>query len=74
MCEAEKAWEKKKVDEGIQLGIEQGIELGKTQGIEQGRQQGQKELVLKLIHNGKTIEEVATLFGETPSVIQMIIQ
>ena len=53
MCEAEKAWEKKKVDEGIQLGIQLGIE----QGIEQGRQQGQKELVLKLIHNGKKLKK-----------------
>lgn len=54
MCEAEKAWEKKKVDEGIE--------------------QGQKQMVLKLIHNGKTIEEVAEFFGEEPSRIQTIIK
>ena len=62
MCEAERLYieKTKKVsrDEGIQLGIEQG----------------QKQMVLKLIHNGKTIEEVAEFFGEEPSHIQAIIQ
>ena len=58
MCEAERLY----------------IEKTKKVSRDEGIKQGQKELVLKLIHNGKTIEEVATLFGETPSAIQTIIK
>ena len=69
MCEAERAWEESKIQQGITLGRSEGIELGKTQGIEQANRATYKTMLSK----GFTIEEIANIFSvQVESVKEMI--
>ena len=67
MCEAERAWEESKIQQGITQGIAlgksegltEGIELGKTQGIEQANRTTYKTMLSK----GFTIDQIADIFS-----------
>ena len=61
------------IQQGLQQGIQRGVEQGIEQGIEQGALQNQKQMCLRLVSQGKTIQEIAELFEYEPSQIQKVL-
>ena len=43
--------------------IEQGIEQGYERGVSHGYEQGERNIILKMLANGKNLEEIADLTG-----------
>ena len=77
MCEAERAWEESKIQQGIVLGrnegITEGIELGKNQGIAQGKQDEKKSTYKTMLSKGFSIEQIADIFSvQIESVKEML--
>ena len=85
MCEAERAWEESKIQQGIALGksegLIEGIELGKvqgkkeglTEGIEQGKQDEKKSTYKAMLSKGFTIDQIADIFSvRTESIKEMV--
>ncbi len=66
MCEAEKAWERKIENRGMKRGIEKGV----ARGVEQGAYQNKKQMYLKLVNKGKSVEEIADLFDTSVEEVQ----
>ena len=69
---------KKGLEEGLEKGLQQGLEKGLQQGLERGIEQGafnkEKEMYQKLLKQGKTLQEIASLFGTDLSYIESILQ
>ena len=77
MCEAERAWEESKIQQGITQGIalgkSEGIELGKNQEIAQGKQDEKKLTYRTMLSKGFTVEQIANIFSvQIESVKEMI--
>ena len=69
MCEAERAWEESKIQQGKNEGLTEGIELGKTQGIEQANRTTYKTMLSK----GFTMDQIADIFSvRIESIKEMI--
>ena len=81
MCEAERAWEESKIQQGITQGIAlgrnegitEGIELGKNQGIAQGKQDEKKSTYKTMLSKGFSMEQIADIFSvQIESVKEMV--
>ena len=69
MCEAKRAWEESKIQQGKNEGLTEGIELGKTQGIEQANRTIYKTMLSK----GFTMDQIADIFSvRTESIKEML--
>ena len=64
---------KEGLEKGLQQGLQQGIQRGVEQGIEQGALNKEKEMYQKLLQQGKTIQEIAELFGYDFEYVQSIL-
>ena len=49
------------MERGLQQGMEQGIE----RGIEQGMEQGKRKVIIEMLLNGLSYEEIARYTSET---------
>ena len=51
------------IEEGRKRGMEEGIKEGKKQGIEQGIEQGRRALVIHMLENGMSPEDIMRVAG-----------
>ena len=56
--------------EGISIGRSEGIDIGRTEGIQIGESKAKRNLSLSLAERGMAIDEIATLLGESISLVQ----
>ena len=56
--------------EGISIGRSEGINIGRTEGIQIGESKAKRNLSLSLFERGMAIDEIATLLGESISLVQ----
>lgn len=54
---------KRGMEEGIKEGKKQGLEQGLEQGIEQGIEQGRRALVIHMLENGMSPEDIMRVAG-----------
>ena len=66
MCEAERAWEESK--------IQQGKIEGLTEGMEQGKQDEKKTTYKTMLSKGFSVEQIANIFSVQIESIQEILQ
>ena len=59
MCEAERALEESKIQQGIALGKSEGL----TEGIEQGKQDEKKSTYKAMLSKGFTMDQIADIFS-----------
>lgn len=63
----------KGMEEGLAQGVEKGMHQGMQQGIQQGMEQGKEYLVLNMIKNGASAEQIAKLTGENLEWIENLV-
>ncbi len=56
----------------LKRGMKKGIEKGLEQGIQQGAESKLREIVERMLRQGKTAEEIAGILGESPETITRI--
>jgi predicted transposase/invertase (TIGR01784 family) len=61
LTEMEENARKVGLEKGLKEGLEKGLEQGIEQGLEKGIEKGIKEIALKIIKKGKSIDEVMDL-------------
>ena len=59
--------------EGIEEGIEEGLAKGRKEGIEQGQKESQIKIAKKMLHKGKSIEEIIEFTELTREEIEKLI-
>ena len=65
MCEAERAWERKIEDRGLERGVEQGMK----EGVEQGQNE-----IIKTLSKTMTVVDIARALNKTTSEIEHILK
>ncbi len=67
MCNLSEVLIEKGIEQGYEQGERQGYEQGERQGYERGvshgYEQGERNIILKMLANGKNLEEIADLTG-----------
>ena len=56
--------------EGINIGRSEGIDIGRTEGIQIGESKAKRNLSLSLFEKGMSIDEIASLLGESIALVQ----
>ena len=56
--------------EGIDIGRTEGISIGRSEGIQIGESKAKRNVSLSLAERGMAINEIATLLGESISLVQ----
>ena len=70
MCNLSQAVKEIGIEIGKKEGISQGIDIGRTEGIQIGESKAKRNLSLSLFERGMAIDEIATLLGESISLVQ----
>ena len=55
---------------GIEIGKKEGIDIGRSEGIQIGESKAKRNLSLSLFEKGMSIDEIASLLGESISLVQ----
>ena len=70
MCNLSQAVKELGIEIGKKEGISQGIDIGRTEGIQIGESKAKRNLSLSLFEKGMSIDEIASLLGESISLVQ----
>ena len=70
MCNLSQAVKEIGIEIGKKEGISQGIDIGRTEGIQIGESKAKRNLSLSLFERGMSIDEIASLLGESISLVQ----
>ena len=55
---------------GIEIGKKEGINIGRSEGIQIGESKAKRNLSFSLAERGMAIDEIASLLGESISLVQ----
>ena len=55
---------------GIEIGKKEGIDIGRSEGIQIGESKAKRNLSFSLAERGMAIDEIASLLGESISLVQ----
>ena len=61
---------KEGISQGIDIGRTEGISIGRSESIQIGESKAKRNLSLSLAERGMAIDEIATLLGESISLVQ----
>ena len=59
---------------GEQRGLQIGLQQGRTEGLQQGRTEEKEAVALKMIHRGKSHDEIQELTDLPPERIQQLVK
>ena len=61
---------KEGISQGIDIGRTEGINIGRSEGIQIGESKAKRNLSFSLAERGMAIDEIASLLGESISLVQ----